>query len=381
MPLALRDIRFPKQPIPRMLRLIFVAGRRYNAWRDLDQWSERDIDRHAARFRSGVDVWIVQTYLQVRDALAKAGWAVALSDRFEPGAICVAHSDELQRIRWQAPRAYLIGVRADRPPLLVADKVILQNALQPESASTANIPQWPQPGLTPRDPARGNTVRRVGYFGRLALAPAFFFEPDFMRELTSLGLAFVPSERDWQDYRDIDIVLAFRTDPPSLLAQKPATKLTNAWLAGVPAVVGPEPAYLQLRRHPDDMCVARTAAEVIGELRKLATDPARYESMRARAASRAPEFDVERVRERWLAFFIERVAPSFAQWRRTEASTLARQVWYWRSLARQRVETRRFRARCRAEAANQGRASGALPRATPPVRTVTVGPADGRDTD
>ena len=86
-----------------MPKLTFVAGARYAEWRDLDAWTESDIDRQARRFRSGVDVWIVQTYLHVRDALAADGWTVALSDRFEPGTICVAHWDELHRPRWIAP--------------------------------------------------------------------------------------------------------------------------------------------------------------------------------------------------------------------------------------------------------------------------------------
>ena len=133
-----------------MLKLTFVAGRRYAEWRDLDSWTESDIDRNAGRFRSGVDVWIVQTYLHVRDALAADGWTVSLSDRFEQDAICVAHWDELHRLRWRAPRAYLIGIRADRPPVLVADKVVRQNTLAPDDARMVGIPPWPQPGMRRR---------------------------------------------------------------------------------------------------------------------------------------------------------------------------------------------------------------------------------------
>ena len=337
-----------------MPKLTFVAGRRYANWRDLDAWTESDIDRNAARFRSGIDVWIVQTYLHVRDALTADGWTVALSDRFEPGAICVAHWDELHRPRWRAPLSYLIGVRADRPPMLVADKVVRQNTLVADDAGQVGIPLWPQPGIRPRRPERGNDVRRVGYFGRLAMAPAFFADAAFRHELDALKLEFVPSEHDWQDYRDVDVVIAFRTAPPSLLRHKPVTKLSNAWLAGVPAIVGPEPAYLQLRQDENDMCVANDAAGVIAELTRLVREPGHYAAMRARAIERASAFDVPALRNRWLDFFRERVAPAFAQWKQSEASPVRRYAWYMEKLLMERMAAKRFRALVRNEQTAMG---------------------------
>ena len=356
-----------------MLKLTFVAGRRYAEWRDLESWTESDIDRNAGRFRSGVDVWIVQTYLHVRDALAADGWTVSLSDRFEPDAICVAHWDELHRLRWRAPRAYLIGIRADRPPVLVADKVVRQNTLAPDDARTVGIPPWPQPGMRRRRAERGDEVRRVGYFGRLAMAPSFFADPAFRKALDELGLEFVPSENDWQDYRDVDVVIAFRTAPPSLLRHKPATKVSNAWLAGVPAIVGPEPAYLQLRQDENDMCVANDAAEVIAELTRLVREPGHYAAMRARAAERASAFDVPALRNRWLEFFRERVAPAFAQWRHTDASLPRRYAWYIDALLAERVAARKFRALVRRESAAMGEHASAPAAGFAPVDARTQG--------
>jgi hypothetical protein len=337
-----------------MTELVFVAGRRAEQWRDLDGWRESDIDDNAARFRSGIDVWIVQTFLHVRDALAADGWRVRLSDRFVPGAICVAHWDELHRLRPVAPLAYLVGVRADRPPLLVADWVVRQNTLRPDDGHEAGIPNWPQPGLRPRDPSRGERVRRIGYFGRMAMAPGFFSDPAFLAKLEALGLEFVPSENDWQNYRDIDVVIAFRTAPPRLLHHKPVTKVSNAWLAGVPAIVGPEPAYLQTKRDELDMFVAEDADGVIGALTTLVRDPARYRAMCGRARERAIEFDVPAIRERWLDFLRARVGPAFAAWRERGASPWQRYPWYFDALLRQRLAARRFRAAAAEEQAAMG---------------------------
>jgi hypothetical protein len=337
-----------------MPELVFVAGRRAVHWRDLDAWRESDIDGHAGRFRSGVDVWIVQTYLHVRDALAADGWTVRFSDRFAPGTICVAHWDELHRLRWRAPLAHIVGVRADRPPLHVADWVVRQNTLQEDDDHQVGIPNWPQPGIVARDPSRGDRVQRIGYFGRLAMAPAFFADPAFRDRLAALGLEFVPSENDWQNYRDIDVVIAFRTAPTRLLQQKPVTKVSNAWLAGVPAIVGPEPAYLQVKRDDIDMFVAQDANAVIAALAALIREPARYRAMRDRARSRAAEFDVPAIRERWLAFFRQRVAPAFDRWREHGSSPLVRYPWYLDALLRQRLAAKRFRARVAAERTAMG---------------------------
>jgi hypothetical protein len=340
--------------------LVFVAGARYQRWRDLDGWTEADIDLCASRFRSGIDVWIVQTYLHVRDALAAEGWKVRLAERFEPGTIAVAHWDELHRMRLAAPLCYLIGVRADRPPVLCADRVVRQNTLVPDDEHQVGIPNWPQPGIRPRDPARGNRVRRIGYFGRLAMAPRFFADRAFLAELEALGLEFVPSENDWQNYRDVDVVIAFRTAPPKLLRHKPVTKVSNAWLAGVPAIVGPEPAYLQLRRDELDMVVAQDAEGVIGALARLVRDQDYYAGMRARARERAAEFDVPAIRERWLSLFRDHAGPAFAQWRASGPPLAARYAWYFKALLEERLEAKRFRAEVRAEAAAMaGHASAA----------------------
>jgi hypothetical protein len=47
----------------------------------------------------------------------------------------------------------------------------------------------------------------------------------------------------WHDYSTDDLVLAVRdlTEKDALV--KPASKLVNAWIAGVPALLGPEPAF------------------------------------------------------------------------------------------------------------------------------------------
>ena len=41
----------------------------------------------------------------------------------------------------------------------------------------------------------------------------------------------------WSDFSQVDLVVAIRPPHPRLHSPKPATKLVNAWIAGVPAVL------------------------------------------------------------------------------------------------------------------------------------------------
>ena len=105
------------------------------------------------------------------------GWSVSLVPDFVPGTIAVAHWDELHRLRWRAPLAYLIGVRADRPPLCVADKIVRQNTLRARRRLPGRHPAVAAARHPAAQPERGDRVQRIGYFGRLAMAPRFLLRP------------------------------------------------------------------------------------------------------------------------------------------------------------------------------------------------------------
>lgn len=70
--------------------------------------------------------------------------------------------------------------------------------------------------------------------------------PAFAARLEALGVAFDVVHKgraqDWRDYREADVVVAVRPFDSSLHAAKPPSKLINAWLAGVPALLGAEAA-------------------------------------------------------------------------------------------------------------------------------------------
>jgi hypothetical protein len=70
--------------------------------------------------------------------------------------------------------------------------------------------------------------------------------------------------------------------------EKPA-KLVNPWMAGVPALVGPEYAFQELREDPLDYEVA-SVEDAMAAIDALRDDPDRYHTTRQHGLKRAQAF-------------------------------------------------------------------------------------------
>lgn len=262
----------------------------------------------------GADVWIRQTY----ECLHARGALVQLAGRPRPERINVLHADDFLRLA-PGPDCFTVVVRPDRPPVLGADHRIVQSPAAVRGPRDHFVPHWPQPGLRPRDPARGDRPRRVAYFGRRDWLAPEFRSGEFRRALADLGLELVLREREWWNYEDVDVVLAVRRCHPVLLARKPAVKLTNAWAAGCPALLGREPAYRALRCSGLDYEEVETPEDAVAALRRLVHEPERFRGMVENGRVRAPAHGAEAVARRWLEVLDGPVRADFQRWRRAPA--------------------------------------------------------------
>ncbi len=279
------------------------------------------------RFERGADAWTVVTYL----VLKGRGHAVELSSTMLPDRICVSHRDNVYR-RELPFDSYIIAVRADRGPVWMSDWQIVQSPIL-EGRRSHHLPYWPQPGLLPREPARGARLERVGFMGRERNLAAPFRNDAFRRRLSEMGIELVVrTERgEWHDYRDLDGILAVREGNPLWLSTKPASKLVNSWHAGCPALLGDEPAYETLRRDELDFFKVTSPDEAIAAL-ELLQDPVRYRGVVENGRARARDFTVPAVARRWEAFLAEQVSPAYETWRRGGAAVrrpmrIARFAW------------------------------------------------------
>jgi len=313
------------EPLPEPVYFIFKCGPEFR-----DVFENRDdpptVEEVFPRFLGDTTAtWLLQTFLQLK----RRGLNVHLVDRLVPDRICVSGI-------WQIGRRSLLGlsynvvVQADccRPP--VADHVVVQNPTGVLNDRDHLIYHWPQPGLIARNPDSGNRVENVVYRGGMVNLWEPLQEQGFAQRLSALGVQFVFDDdslqnldryRLWQQYSDADLVLALRDLTVYDARIKPATKLCNAWLAGVPAILGPESAYQDLRTNGLDYIEARTCNDVVNAVRRLKENPPLYQAMRERSAQRAQGFSTDAVAKLWRDTLAGPVTEGYRKWSRGWAAT------------------------------------------------------------
>jgi hypothetical protein len=305
----------------------------------LASWRALLPDVQAQRLVLGEDYWIVLTFARLRDA----GMDVRLSNCLPDAGVVVFYAGDTRAV-WSQLRdgapVLLAAVRSDRHPVGFADVEIVQNASSADGRRALHVAHWPQPGLIPRDPARGDAVRVALFPGTPQNLDAEFTSHttlDFLRgrgiELRSAGSGMQPV---WNDFRDVDVLLALRPASMGVVRNKPAWKLFNAWLAGVPAILGRESGYRELREGPLDYLEVATPADALRALQRLQDEPGLHAAMVANGLRRGSAFTTTATLERWqqlLAMLDTRLQrlqqrpPTRAMRRRREFVARLRRAW------------------------------------------------------
>jgi len=273
---------------------------------------------YGLRLRQGNDNWVLQTYFELK----RRGLNVDLTNKLVKGALCLAHYDDI--ILKEMPLScFLVGIRGDRPDIHVAAMNVVQNMHGIRPGIDFFMPHWSQPGLQPRNAKRGTNIVNIGYFGmRYNLHPAFR-NGRFESGLKKMGMQLLVREYPFQDYTDIDVVLAVRPGTSYDINIKPATKLQNAWLAECPAILGRESAYQQYRRNELDYIEATSTEQALSAIRNLKENPAIYAAMIENCRKRAHEYTHDSIVNRWIRFLSGPVMENYERW------LTARRYLYW----------------------------------------------------
>ena len=216
-----------------------------------------------------VQAWILQTFLRLRGC----GFPVSLVEKFPERGLVVALTGTIPRGVELNPGRFVIGVVADGLPNAAAQVHVCQNPVQASWVpGGVFIPHWPQPGLLPRCAARGEKFENVRYYGHGGNLARWVSGAKFFVGLRDeLRMDFdVVDVGCWHDYSEADCVLAVRGAGDH--GHKPATKLYNAWLAGVPFIGGREEAYLAEGRVGVNFLPADSSDEALAWLKRLAGD-------------------------------------------------------------------------------------------------------------
>jgi hypothetical protein len=254
---------------------------------------------------------------------------VSISDRLIPGQICVVSSPDFG-IKDRTFNSFVVGCRSDGFQPHLCDITVVQNKVCVDSETDIFIPHWPQPGLIPRLKERGSTIENIIFKGDEINLYESFRSLEFKRELEKLGVTLRINGKPkngsvmWHDYSTDDLVLAVRdlTEKDALV--KPASKLVNAWIAGVPALLGPEPAFREQRQSDLDYIEVTTPQAVFEAVKLLKSQPELYQKMVANGQKRAEDFTIEKMIQRWYEFLAGPVADGYKCWsKRTQLSRMA----------------------------------------------------------
>jgi hypothetical protein len=283
-----------------------------------------------ARDRPGKYVWTVKTY----SYLSKIGFPCRLTHELPDAGIIVTHREFFKDTMVPNRRQLFVCVVADFQRHPFAQLHTVQNPRDPmltratPAWPAAFIPHWPETGLIPRDPARGDMFVNVSYFGLPTRLAPQLRSAEFATRLREHGFNFRLVSRDrWNDYSDTDAVLAVRSFARVSWHKFPPSKLYNSWIAGVPGLLGSESAYQAERRNEYDYFEVRSADEVLETLIRLRDDPGLRAAVARNCAKRAADVDPMRIAETWATFLTTVAAPALRDWqRRSTASRMTFRV-------------------------------------------------------
>lgn len=307
----------------------------------------KSADENWSGFGLGLYTWTVQTYLRLKSV----GFPCHLSSTLPEEGIVLFHSNAARNHRdllQPNPARLLICIKAESSPYPEAQLHVVQNPLETKTVRHSYfLPHWPQPGLLPRETGRGNRFETISFLGHINNIAPELLTANWSERLSKLGLRWQPMINDnpwndsttliphWHDYRQVDAVVAIRSfDRKSLYRtqfyqNKPATKLYNAWLAGVPAILGPESAYRALRQSPFDYREVNTVEGLWIALKQLKEDPDLRARMVKHGNLRAKSFDSEQITQQWQTFLEQVAIPSYKQW--CAQSKLGQSLWILQS--------------------------------------------------
>jgi hypothetical protein len=284
-------------------------------------------DENWQGFGIGIYAWTLQTYLRLK----ADGFPCQLVSHLPDEGIILVHHNALRshkNLLKPKPRQLLICIKAEGKFYPYAQLQIVQNPGEVLTLKDSYyLPHWTQPGLISRHPLRGDCFENIAFFGHTdSLAPELQ-DSVWEQQLKALGLRWLPIinrnrwnnynqiDNRWNDYSNVDAIVAVRSfDHRQTYPNKPATKLYNAWMAGVPALLGAESAYQAEGEKNENYLEVTSINDLIVTLQQLKSDLALRQTLVKNGYSRVPDILPETIIQKWRAFFQEFAFPAFERW-------------------------------------------------------------------
>ena len=283
-------------------------------------------DENWSGFGLGLYAWTVQTWLRLREA----GFDCQLTHQLPEEGIVLFHANAVRGGEiYPTPKRLLVCLKAEAVLCPHAQLHVVQNPSEiSQWLGCYFIPHWPQPGLLPRHSERRERFETVAFLGHQNSLATELMAPEWSQQLKQRNLSWLPVintnswnthqsiDTGWNDYRYIDAVVAVRRFGmyrPGY-RRKPATKLYNAWLAGVPAILGQELAYRATGRPGIDYLEVNSMDDVLAYLDKLRQDVVFRKRLVKRGQLRSIHYAPEVITQRWQQFLTQIAIPAYRAW-------------------------------------------------------------------
>ncbi len=310
---------FFKKPAPPSLEIKFIIPK---ATFPSDEWIQAWNEERLVSLQEGTKCvtsysWIYQTW----SLLKKSGLSCSLVHEFPISDIVLFLSMSLKSKSSHSLKSHLffVDIVAHSRPHPVAQLHLVHNKAHARWLPRSFfIPHWPQPYLIPRDLKRGDRFENICFVGDPEQLASEFLSPAWNKRLEKeLQLQFEVKPPDqWHDYSNIDAVIAIRGFSSNRYLNKPATKLYNAWHAGVPFIGGLDSAYAADGRPGIDYLVASSLEEAFQHLRHLKENPSLRHQLVFHGAESRKIFTREAILQQWKIFLLEVLPKRVDQWQK-----------------------------------------------------------------
>jgi len=253
--------------------------------------------------------WLVQTYFELRDT----GYDVSASAVADSQKVNVMHADDYVHLQ-NKDLFFVAVVVADRRVYFPGNCSLVQNHNHLVSKADYWVPHWDQPGLIPRpslapDPDRIFNVAFAGIPENSIELNRVIEQAAFERPVRISML----SPHRWNDFSDVDVLVAVRDLNGKKHPEKPPTKLFNAWAAGVPFVGGMDSAYEQVGKPGINYLQVCNQTQLLNAISWL-QDGDNWISLVDAGKQAAEKFNRRKTREMWLAVLSGPVQEQFKAW-------------------------------------------------------------------
>ena len=291
------------------------------------EWPDRvpnSINESWAMYKGGANSWALNTYLYLK----QYSFPCKLVNQVPEKGIFLAYRTSLPTNFKPHKQLLFICMQGDISRHPFAQLHIVQNPQNtlpysmPRSdrylfpGKSIHINHWTQPELIPRNPQRGNKFENIAYLGRAHNIAPELRSQNWKDKLLEIGLNWkiIEEHQQWKDYSEVDAIIAVRSFDTNTYPTKPGTKLYNAWLAGVPAILGNDSAFELERKSDLDYVKVTTFEEALEALKRLRQDLEFRQKMITNCKQRSEEVKPEALAKKWQNFLINIATPAYEQW-------------------------------------------------------------------